>query len=692
MTAGEKPRGGYALALDVGGTFTDVILAERHGGRFVVTKSSSVPSNPAEGFFGGVDKVLARAGVKPEDVSLVLHGSTLATNAILEGKGARTGLVTTRGFRHVLEIGRADIPREANLYGWIKPKRPVRPRHVFEVTERVLVDGSVLQPLAESELDGLARQIRREDLAAVAIVFLNSFANPAHEQRAAEILRGLLPGVEIAVSSDVLPIFREYERTLATVLNASVQPIASGYVRRLARGLEERRIAAPFFIMKSNGGVFPPAEAARQPVYLALSGPAAGARGAAHVGQIAGYPDLITIDMGGTSADVALIRAGEPVTASSGRIGGLPLTLPIVDIHTIGAGGGSIASVGPEGALTVGPASAGADPGPAAYGKGGRRPTVTDANLVLGRVPPYLLDGEIALQPAESEAAILRDIATPLGISVEEAARGIIEIVDNNMVGALKVMSVERGLAPSEFTLCAFGGAGPVHGSRLMRLLGAPRLLIPRHPGILCAMGLLATDLRYDFAVTRLQRGGRYDPALIERTLRDLERRADARLEGDGVPRERRRLARTADLRYAHQGVEIAVPFGEGEASDHTLSRLIDDFHTMHERLYTFADRKAPVEIVNLRVEATGLMDHVALPEIAHAALGAKPQPRGVRWAALEGAAVSDVALYRRDELLAGHVVAGPAIIDQLDCTTVVLDGQIATVDRFANLVIEEAR
>jgi N-methylhydantoinase A len=687
-----QSREGFALALDVGGTFTDVILADRRTGQFTVTKSSSVPSDPANGFFGGVDKILALAKVAPKDVSVVLHGSTLATNAILEAKGARTGLVTTRGFRHVLEIGRADIPRKANLYGWVKPKRPVRPRHVFEVSERVLTDGTVHVPLAEAELADIAKQIRDEDLAAVAIVFLNSFANPAHEKRAEAVLRELLPGVEIAISSDVLPIFREYERTLATVINASVQPLTGRYVKRLSQGLDERKIASPFFIMKSNGGVFPPTEAARQPVYLALSGPAAGARGAAHIGRIAGYNDLITIDMGGTSADVALIRGGEPVTATSGRVGEFPLALPIVDIHAIGAGGGSIAAVGPEGALTVGPESAGADPGPAAYGKGGRRATVTDANLVLGRVPPHLLDGEIALHRAEAEAAILRDVAAPLGVSLEDAARGIVEIVDNNMVGALKVMSVERGLAPSDFTLCAFGGAGPVHGSRLMRLLGTPRLLIPRHPGILCAMGLLATDLKYDFAVTRLQRGGRYDLEAIETTLRELEQQAHARLENDGVPQDRRQVIRAADLRYAHQGVEISVPIGEGRMTQAVADDLANRFHEQHRQLYTFADRKAPVELVNLRVYANGLMDHVRLPEIKRAQAGEKPVPAGTRPAAPEGSVIAEVPVYRREHLLAGHVVDGPAIVDQLDCTTVVLAGQIATVDRFANLVIEEAR
>ena len=687
-----QSREGFALALDVGGTFTDVILADRRSGQFTVTKSSSVPSDPANGFFGGVDKILALAKVAPKDVSVVLHGSTLATNAILEAKGARTGLLTTRGFRHVLEIGRADIPRKANLYGWVKPKRPVPPRHVFEVSERVLTDGTVHVPLAEAELADIAKQIRDEDLAAVAIVFLNSFANPAHEKRSETVLREMLLGVEIAISSDVLPIFREYERTLATVINASVQPLTGRYVKRLSQGLDERKIASPFFIMKSNGGVFPPTEAARQPVYLALSGPAAGARGAAHIGRIAGYNDLITIDMGGTSADVALIRGGEPVTATSGRVGEFPLALPIVDIHAIGAGGGSIAAVGPEGALTVGPESAGADPGPAAYGKGGRRATVTDANLVLGRVPPHLLDGEIALHRAEAEAAILRDVAAPLGVSLEDAARGIVEIVDNNMVGALKVMSVERGLAPSDFTLCAFGGAGPVHGSRLMRLLGTPRLLIPRHPGILCAMGLLATDLKYDFAVTRLQRSGRYDLEAIESTLGELEQQAHARLENDGVPQDRRQVIRAADLRYAHQGVEISVPIGEGRMTQAVADELVNRFHEQHQQLYTFADRKAPVELVNLRVYANGLMDHVRLPEIKRAQAGEKPVPAGTRPAAPEGSVIAEVPVYRREHLLAGHVVEGPAIVDQLDCTTVVLAGQIATVDRFANLVIEEAR
>jgi N-methylhydantoinase A len=678
----------FALALDVGGTFTDVILAERSGKRLWVTKSASVPNDPAAGFFSGVDKILAQSGTGAAEIAMVLHGSTVATNAILEGKGARTGLVTTAGFRHVLEIGRAEIPRAANLYGWVKPKRPVRARNIFEVPERTRLDGSVALPLDEAAVEAVAEQIAAKRLEAVAVVFLHSYANPAHERRAGEILRARLPGVEIALSVDVLPLFREYERATATALNAAVQPVVGRYIRRLARGLTERGIGAPLFIMKSNGGTCPPDEAARGGVHLALSGPAAGAPGAAPLGRLAGFDDILTIDMGGTSADVALIRGGEPATTSTGRIGEHPLALPIIDIHTIGAGGGSIASVAAHGAIRVGPESAGADPGPAAYGKGGTLPTVTDANLVLGRIPPHLLDGEVPLDRAAAEAAIRDHVATPLGMDVLTAARGMIALVDNNMTGALKVMSVERGLDPRDFTLAAFGGAGPVHGARLMRLLGAPRLLVPRYPGILCAIGLLATDLRYDFAVTRLNRAGAYDLAGIEATFAELTARAETRLEADGVAPDRRRYVRAVDLRYEKQGVELTVPLGDGAMTETAAVRLVEDFHALHERLYTFCEPDAPVEIVNLRVEATGLTDSITLPEIARSP--APPEPDGERLACLDDGAPRPTPVYRREALLADQTIEGPAIVDQLDSTTVILPGQSARTDRWGNLIVSE--
>lgn len=679
----------YALALDVGGTFTDVILADRAGGALWVAKSPSVPSAPADGFFGGVDKMMAQSGIAADEIATVLHGSTVATNAILEDKGARTGLVTTQGFRHVLEIGRAEIPRAANLFNWVKPKRPVQARHIWEVPGRVRLDGSEVRPLDEDAVAGVAQAIRDAGLQAVAVVLLHSYANPAQERRVGALLRAALPGVEIALSVDVLPVFREYERTIATTLNAAVQPVVGGYIAQLSDGLGQREIGAPLYIMKSNGGTCPPEEAARGAVHMALSGPAAGARGAAYLGQLAGMPDLLTIDIGGTSADVALIRDGEPARTTTGKIGEHPLSLPIIDIHTIGAGGGSIAAVTDQGAIHVGPESAGADPGPACYGKGGLRPTVSDANLVLGRIPPHLLGGEVALDVEAAKAAILRDVAQPLGIDLIAAARGIIDLVDSNMTGALKVMSVERGLDPRDFALSAFGGAGPVHGADLMRSLGAGRLLVPRYPGILCALGLMTTDLRYDFAVTRLQRAGAFDAAATEAIFADLTEQANARLGEDGIPVERRQILRAVDMRYEKQGVELTVPFAAAEVTEAALADLVRAFHDLHHRLYTFSDPAAPAEIVNLRVEAVGQTGRIVLPEIGLATT-TRPDPAGERLASLDGAAPQPIPVYARDALLAGHEITGPAIVDQLDSTTVILAGQIARTDRFANLIIEE--
>ena len=680
----------YALSLDVGGTFTDVILADRAGGALHVAKSPSVPSAPADGFFGGVDKMLDLSGAGPAEIATVLHGSTIVTNAILEGKGARTGLVTTRGFRHVLEIGRAEIPRAANLFSWVKPKRPVQARHIFEVPGRVRIDGTEAAPLDEAAVEAAAEAIRAARLEAVAVVLLHSYANRDHERRTGEILRSSLPDVEIALSVDVLPVFREYERTVATALNASVQPVVRHYIGRLSAGLADRAIEAPLLVMKSNGGACPPEEAARGAVHLALSGPAAGAQGAAWLGRAAGIDDLLTIDMGGTSADVALIRNGQPALSTAGRVGVHPLAFPMIDIHTVGAGGGSIATVTEQGAIRVGPESAGADPGPACYGKGGQRPTVSDANLLLGRIPPALLDGEVALDPAAAEAAIRSHVAEPLGIDLIAAAEGIVDLVNANMTGALKVMSVERGLDPRDFSLAAFGGAGPVHGADLVRELQAASLLVPRFPGILCAIGLLTTDLRYDFAVTRLQRAGAFDAAATEAVFAELTDEADRCLEANGIPPERRRFRRSADMRYEKQGVELTVPCG-GPITETALAALVGDFHALHERLYTFSDPAQPVEIVNQRVEAAGLTDKFALPELP-AAPSEQPEPAGERLACLGGDTLRPAPTYRREALLAGHRVEGPAIVDQLDSTTVLLPGQTARADRYGNLLISEGR
>ena len=679
----------FSIAIDIGGTFTDSVIANKKGNVFKVAKTASTPSNPSQGFIKSVTKVLKLADVDPSSVEVVLHGSTVVTNAILENKGAKTALITTKGFRHVLEIGRAEIPRESNLYGWIKPNRPIKPRDIFEVSERIRYDGTIFLPLDISNLNDIVKVLKEENYDAVAISLIHSYANPTHEKQLGRELSKLLPNIEISLSFEVLPIFREYERAMATVINASVQPIVSSYMKELTSELACLKINAPLFIMKSNGGIFTPKEAAKYGVHMALSGPAAGMSGAAYTGSIAGYKNLITIDMGGTSADVALVKGGMLQTSTGARINHQPLALPIIDIHTIGAGGGSIASVAKNGAILVGPESAGATPGPAAYNLGGTRPTVTDANLILGRIPPHLLGGTVLLDKNAAYKAIDEFVAKPLGTNVIEASLGIIKIVNETMHGALKLMSVERGLDPADFILTAFGGAGPVHGGDLMRLLSASGLLIPRYPGILCANGLLTTDLKYDFALTKLQRANKYDYNAMNLVFEDLEKSAQLRLSEDRVSLDRRVINRAVDLRYAGQGTELTVSFPQGLVTKETTQVAVKKFHDLHKQLYTFSDDNSPVEIINLRVQALGKSDHIGPPLIMKSE-SIEPKRKSVRRVVIDQTGYEDVSVFDRESLLNGHEILGPAIIDQLDSTTLILRNQKLKVDKFGNLLIRE--
>lgn len=682
----------YALSLDVGGTFTDVMLMHRESGQIWTTKTSSTPHDPAEGFFAGVQKMLQLSSVAPETVAYVFHGSTVATNAILEGKGARTGMITTAGFQSVLEIGRHDIPRQANLYAWVKPTRPVLQRHIFEVCERIWLDGTVETPLDAQGCREVAQQLREADIDAVAIVFLHAYANPQHEQAAAAIVEAACPAIPVSLSSQVLPVFREYERAMATVLNASLQPLVSRYIDKLETGLTRHGIQSPLLVMQSNGGVCGPQTAARLPVHLALSGPAAGAIGARAVGQLAGHPDAICIDMGGTSADVCLIRNGQPSITNEGEIGEFPLQVPMTDIHTIGAGGGSVATATALGNLTVGPQSAGAYPGPVCYGQGGTEPTVTDANLVLGRIPPHLLGGEVPLYVDLAHQAIADRIATPLGLDLYEAAAGIVQIVNNNMVGALRVVSVEKGYDPRDFALVAFGGAGPLHGGQLAELLGTPLVLIPPHPGILSALGLLSTDIHHDAVRTFVQRGPDYDTTGMEALYQTMQADTSAHLTAEGISAAQQTFARLADLRYAKQGFEITVEFRAPTVTETAVHQLIEDFHQRHEQLYTYAAPDTPVEIINLRLRALGRMDKLTLPRIESAAPGTAPAVSQTRPVYFSGLGFVDTPVIPRQELLAGHTIEGPAIVDQLDSTTVIYPDHQAHVDAYGNLLMRTNR
>ena len=652
-----------SVAVDIGGTFTDITLQEPATGRAWRAKTPSTPADPSIAFLAGVRLALDAAGLPASSIGRVLHGTTVATNLILEGKGALTALITTAGFRHVLDIGRQDIPRRANLYAWIKPRRPVPPSRVLEVVERIGPGGTVITPLDEASVAAAAEACRRLGVQSVAICLLHSFAHPAHERRVAEMLRAALPGVAITASVDVLPVAREYERSLVTILNASVMPAISTYVERLERRLEEAGITAPLLLMQSNGGVAGAAAIRRAPAVTALSGPAAGVVGAREVAAAAGIANLITVDIGGTSADICLIKDGRIGLTQHGKVGEWPLSLPMVDMVTVGAGGGSIARVA-DGALTVGPASAGADPGPACYGLGGTEATVTDAHIVLGHLPPELLGGRMRLDPVQAEAAVRERVAAPLGLGLHAAARGILAIADSNMVGAIRVVSVERGHDPRDFALVPFGGAGPLHGCALADLLGITTVLIPPAPGVLCAEGLLAADLKAEFQRT-LPGAGASD-AEANAIVAALRLEAGAWFDEERVPEADRGMEDIALMRYEGQGGELAVAWaGRAETAR-------DAFNAEHQALYGFT-LVAPIELVTLRVEATG---RLPAPVTVGATSGAVAAA-GTRVVHFAGGTM-EAAVLDRGGLAVGARVAGPAILTQLDATTLVPPGWVA--------------
>ena len=667
--------GALTLAVDIGGTFTDVALADPGTGQVWRAKTPSRPDDPSEAFLTGLRLALDEAGATPSDLRQVLHGTTVATNMILEGKGARAALVTTKGFRHVLGIGRQDIPRAANLYNWIKPERPVPASRIVEVDERVLPGGIVAQPLDEASVATAAEALAEMDVDAVAVCLLHAFANPDHERRTAEALRAALPGVAITASSDILPVVREYERSLASVLNAVVMPGVTKYVGRIEEKLGAEGVPAPLLLMQSNGGVAGAGKIRTAPALTALSGPAAGVVGARAAAQACGIEDILTVDIGGTSADICLIAKGQIGLTQQGQVGDWPLPLPMVDMVTIGAGGGSIAQV-KDGVLTVGPESAGAAPGPAAYGRGGTQATVTDAHVVLGHLPSRLLGGRMTLDLVAARRALEDGVAKPLGIAVEDAARGILAIADNRMVGALRVVSVERGFDPRDFTLLPFGGAGPLHGCALAELIGTNRVLIVPAPGILCADGLMAADLKSEFSRAR-PRAGRADMEEAQAICTELEAEAADWFETEGVAPEDRHTTRVALMRYAGQGNELAIDWAE------TTEGLEAGFVEAHKALYGF-DLNAPIELVTLRIEARA---DAHAPEALTLAAGGTPDPLEHVSVALSSGR-EDVPLYDRDTLGAGATIKGPAIISQLDTTTLVAPGWTGEVQPSGALLL----
>jgi N-methylhydantoinase A len=684
----------YAIAVDIGGTFTDVTLAARRSGHIWQVKTPTTPHDPSDAFARGIRQVLEEAGVAPSQVGGVFHGTTVATNAILERKGARVGLLTTDGCRYVLHIGRHDVAKGQNSYFWLRPARLVPPRRIAELTGRMASDGSVEMALDEGHCRAALRALKAQDIDSLAVCLLHAYANPVHEIRVRELAAEEMPGVPVSLSSDVLPVFREYERTTATVLNAYVMPAVAGYHRRLGQRLQQLSLAAPLRIMKSNGGMYGAENAASEPIHTALSGPAAAAVGAILIGRATERLDVISIDVGGTSADICLSRGGEPAVTSASEIGGLPLNVPMVDVHTIGAGGGSIAFVAENGGLRVGPESAGAVPGPVCYGTGGEAPTVTDANLVLGRSPSRL-GRDVVLDASLAAEAIARKVAGPLGLSVEDAADGIVELLNHNMAAAIRSVSVERGHDPRQFVLVAGGGAGALHAGRLAELLGIPQVIVPASAGLLSTLGLLATDLKSDFVQTCLQRGGHFDVEQINAVLAALDRKASDWFETEGVATGDRTTVRTAGLRYVNQAYEITVPLrqqghGRGERLlEPDLASLRAAFHEQHERLYGWSSPNLPVELVNVGISARGRLPALTLP--LHGVPPGTPAPQPVHRRVYFGRERGwrDTPVHAFAALPVGHRLTGPAIIEQDFSTVLILPGHGAEVDRYGNILIE---
>lgn len=688
VKSASKNGASYSVAIDTGGTFTDVTLVERDTGRTWTAKTSSTPQDPSIGFINGISEILESAGVEPSKVSHVFHGTTVATNAILEMRGARSAMITTDGFRHVLEIGRHDIPRSANMYSWVKPARPIRPEDIYEVRERLDASGAVVDELVEADVVEAVRRIREQGIESISVCYIHAYANSAHEIRTREIILREYPEAMVSLSSEVLPTFREYERSMATALNAYVMPLIASYVSRLEGRLAEKGLSAPLLLMKSSGGVTGVETVRREPAHTALSGPAAGIVGAEMVGELAGEPRLITLDIGGTSADICLINGGRPDLTTNGAVGEWPLSLPMLDIHTIGAGGGSIARTS-DGVLTVGPQSAGAAPGPVCYARGGTEPTVTDAHVVLGHLPRTILDGKLDLDVDGATRALETGIARPLGISVFEAARGIIDIANNNMMGAIRVVSVERGYDPRDFALVPFGGAGPLHGSFIGRLLSMRCVLVPKLPGVLSSVGLLISNLRNEFTRSCLLRGPDYDLERLAEGFRQLDEAAAAWLTAEKIPAGNQDIRWVVSMRYRNQGFELDVPWTGRQVSGESLQQAIASFHALHRKLYTFDQPDTPVEVAGIRAEAVGQ-------------LGRPDQPRLETGMRIEDAVsrsqktyfdgeLLDCKIYSRRLLGAGARISGPAIIEQLDATTFILPGQVATTDPFGNLVITES-
>lgn len=680
----------YRLGVDVGGTFTDLILVNESSGDIHTAKVPSTPDDSSVGVMNGVERVCGNAGIDPSEISQVMHGTTVATNTVLTGSGSKVGLVTTRGYKQVLQIARSYVP--GGLGGWViyNKSDPLAPLAcTIEAEERMGADGKVVRGLDAKALEKAMEQLKEENIEALTVSLINSYANPKHEKAVEKVARKALPGVPISLSSSVVPEMQEYERTITTVANSYVRPKVAEYVKNLEKKLKKGNKNIQLNILRSDGGMASAKLAQQLPVNLLMSGPAGGVSGAVWVAKQAGFENLLTFDMGGTSTDVALVQDGKAQLRRETTVGDVTVRASSVDVRTVGAGGGSIAHV-PEltGALRVGPESAGAQPGPAAYNKGGDLPTVTDANVVLGYLPSEVrLGGDMEIRKDLAEKSI-KPVAKALGISVKRAAAGIIDIVNENMYGALRLVSVEQGFDPRDFALIGFGGAGPLHANALGRLMNSWPVIIPPGPGVLCAYGDATTRVRDEASRTYIRRFADTTTADLAKIYEELAAKALKTLAQQGVPDKECSVSCQADIRYQGQGLQLTVDFDLKALKKGDLAIIGDPFDEMHKQLFTFA-LDSDKEIVNLRAVAQGKS-----AEIEARKLPKSGSRTPVNAAKLGNTTVfmdgkdMEATLYQRDKLKAGNKIEGPAVVLEMDSTTVILAGHTGNVDEFGNILI----
>ncbi len=677
----------YRLGIDVGGTFTDLLLFNEKTGAMTLEKTPSTPADQSIGILNGIHKIVDAAGLSPADLSLILHGTTVATNAVLEGKGALVGLITTKGFEQILHVARSQTP--GPLAGWIIMQKPdpLAPLYLTRgVSCRMTAKGAESSPIDEAEIRAFVKELHDAGIEALTISLINSFASGAHERKIREIANEMFPDLPVTISTEILPEFREYERCLTTVMNSYVRPKMANYLKGIQEKLAEANLNPTVNIVRSDGGVMSIEAAKKSPVNTLLSGPSGGAVAAAYVGELAGFDKVLGFDMGGTSTDVCVTMGGEPNLVRETRVGYYPVKASSVDVRTVGAGGGSIAHVPMTGALRVGPQSAGADPGPAAYKRGGEEPTVTDANVVLGHLPPRLLGGEMTLDVEASRNAV-KKIADTLGLTIEQAAQGIIDIVNENMFGALRLVSVQRGLDPRDFALVAFGGAGPLHGNYLSKLSGAFPCISPPTPGVLSALGFLHSDIKNEFSQTMIRELNKIDLAEFGEIFTKLGNESTAWLDGENIIKDRQKLVYQVDVRYYRQGFEFPISVQPDQfATEEGKAKFVADFKEIHEKNYGFNIDSA-IEVVNLRVIGIGQVRKVELPKFEAGDENAASAIVEMYPAWFDGKQM-DTNIYDREQLKPNHIIEGPAIVTQKDSTTVILPGHYGKVDEYLNILI----